>query len=87
MKLLGVEPPSVADVHNLPEVIQIHQTLLGGGVLIVDNMIWHGQVFDPKDKSADTEGVREFTRLITNDPGWIASLLPVQDGLLVAYKK
>ena len=38
MKLLGVEPPSVADVHNLPEVIQIHQTLLGGGVLIVDGL-------------------------------------------------
>jgi kynurenine formamidase len=38
VKLLGVEPPSVADVHNLPEVIQIHQTLLGGGVLIVEGL-------------------------------------------------
>jgi kynurenine formamidase len=25
-------------VHNLPEVIQIHQTLLGGGVLIVEGL-------------------------------------------------
>jgi len=38
VKLLGVEPPSVADVHNLPEVVQIHQTLLGGGVLIVEGL-------------------------------------------------
>ena len=38
VKLLGVEPPSVADVNNLPEVIQIHQTLLGGGVLIVEGL-------------------------------------------------
>ena len=38
VKLLGVEPPSVADVHNLPEVIQVHQTLLGGGVLIVEGL-------------------------------------------------
>jgi len=39
VKILGVEPPSVADVNNLPEVIQIHQTLLGGGVLIVEGLV------------------------------------------------
>ncbi|HOW64146.1 MAG TPA: cyclase family protein [Candidatus Paceibacterota bacterium] len=35
VKMLGVEPPSVADVHNLSEVIEVHQTLLAGGVLIL----------------------------------------------------
>jgi kynurenine formamidase len=39
VKLLGVEPPSVADVNHLPELIQIHQTLLSGGVLIVEGLI------------------------------------------------
>ena len=39
VKLLGVEPPSVADVNHLPELIQIHQTLLRGGVLIVEGLI------------------------------------------------
>jgi len=38
VKLLGVEPPSVADVHDLPELIGIHRTLLGGGVLIVEGL-------------------------------------------------
>jgi arylformamidase len=38
VKLLGVEPPSVADVNHLPELIEIHQTLLGGGVLIVEGL-------------------------------------------------
>lgn len=57
-----------------------------GGVLIVDNMLWQGRVFDPDDRSASTEGVRELTRLITTDPGWAASIIPVRDGLLVAYK-
>ena len=38
VKLLGVEPPSVADVNHLPELIRIHQTLLGGGVLIVEGL-------------------------------------------------
>jgi kynurenine formamidase len=38
VKLLGVEPPSVADVNNLPEVTLIHQILLGGGVTIVEGL-------------------------------------------------
>lgn len=65
----------------------IKEKLRAGGVLIVDNMFWLGRVFDPDDRSADTEGVREFTRRITNDPDWIASIVPIRDGLLVAYKK
>jgi kynurenine formamidase len=38
VKLLGVEPPSVADVNDLPELIRIHQTLLSGGVLLVEGL-------------------------------------------------
>lgn len=48
VKLLGVEPPSVADVNNRPEVIQIHQTLLGGGVLIVEGLTNLGAVTEEK---------------------------------------
>lgn len=38
VKILGVEPPSVADVNNLPEVTLIHHILLGGGVGIVEGL-------------------------------------------------
>ena len=65
----------------------IAQKLRPGGVLIIDNMLWHSRIFDPSDRAAATEGVREFTRLITTDPGWIASLIPIRDGLIVAYKQ
>lgn len=65
----------------------IKEKLRQGGVLIVDNVFWNGRVFDESDKSASTEGVREFTRLITGDPDFIVSLLPVRDGLVLAYKK
>jgi caffeoyl-CoA O-methyltransferase len=65
----------------------IAEKLRPGGVLIVDNLLWHGKVFDDVDQSEDTRGVREFTRLITTDPNWIASIVPIRDGLLVAYKK
>lgn len=38
VRLLGVEPPSVADVHNMDEVTAIHKTLLGGGVIVVEGL-------------------------------------------------
>jgi predicted O-methyltransferase YrrM len=65
----------------------IAEKLRPGGALIIDNMLWHGGIFDQNEQSPDAQGVREFTRLITSDPGWIASLVPIRDGLIVAYKK
>jgi len=65
----------------------IKSKLRRGGVLIIDNILWSGRIFDKKDRSAATEGVRVFTRLITKDPDWIVSIAPVRDGMIVAYKK
>ncbi len=76
------------DKHGYPDSLPvIAEKLRSGGVLIIDNMLWSGRIFDPDDQSPDTEGVREFTHRITTDPGWIASLVPIRDGLIVAYKK
>ena len=36
--LIGVEPPSVADVNNLEEVTEVHQTLLRASVVIVEGL-------------------------------------------------
>jgi arylformamidase len=38
VQILGVEPPSVADVNNLAEVTTIHHILLRGGVVIVEGL-------------------------------------------------
>ena len=64
----------------------IEAKLKPGGVLIVDNMLWSGQVFDPSDVSLATQGVRELTRLVTTSPRWTSTLVPIRDGLLVAFK-
>ena len=44
VKILGVEPASVADVANLDEVTRIHRILLGGGVTIVEGLVNLDQV-------------------------------------------
>jgi len=65
----------------------IKEKLRPGGVLLVDNILWSGRIFDENDKSGSTEGVREFTRLISRDRDWIVSVLPVRDGVMLAFKK
>ena len=65
----------------------IKEKLRSGGILIIDNMIWHGQILDPNDHEKTTEAIRKFTKTITTDPDWIVSLTPMRDGMIVAYKK
>ena len=36
--MIGVEPPSVADVTNMKELTEVHQTLFRGNVLIVEGL-------------------------------------------------
>ena len=65
----------------------IKEKLRHGGILIIDNMIWHGQTLDPNDHKSSTEAIRRFTRDVTSDLDWIVSLIPARDGMIVAYKK
>ncbi len=65
----------------------IESKLRPAGVLIADNIIWHGRIFDSSDQSEQTNGVRAFTRSITQSPNWIASVMPIRDGVMVAYRQ
>jgi predicted O-methyltransferase YrrM len=75
------------DKEGYPDSLPIiKRKLRTGGVLIIDNMLWHGQVIDAGDHQASTEAIREFTKMITTDPDWIVTLLPIRDGVIVAVK-
>jgi caffeoyl-CoA O-methyltransferase len=75
------------DKHAYPDSLPvIKEKLRSGGLLIIDNMLWSGRIFDKSDVSAATNGVREFTKKITTDKDWIVSLAPIRDGMIVAYK-
>ena len=75
------------DKECYPESLpMIREKLRPGGVLIVDNLLWHGQVLDGNDNDPSTEGVRELTRILTTDPDWVSSLIPIRDGMLVAFR-
>ena len=76
------------DKEGYPDSLPIiKEKLKRKGVLIVDNLLWHGQILDPKDREQTTQAIRKFTKAITRDPDWIVTLLPIRDGMIVAYKK
>jgi len=61
--------------------------LRSGGVLALDNMLWHDKVADPAARDADTTVLRDLGKALRDDERLITTLLPVGDGLLVAVKR
>jgi caffeoyl-CoA O-methyltransferase len=57
-----------------------------GGLILIDNMLWHGRIFDPADTDSTTEGVREFTRRLQEDRDFVFQLVPVRDGIIAALR-
>ena len=73
--------------HDYPKAVEVAKAKLApNGLLILDNMLLHGRIFDPDDHSPATEGIRQATAMIFNDLQFIATLLPIRDGLVVAMK-
>jgi caffeoyl-CoA O-methyltransferase len=60
-----------------------------GGVVIVDNLLWGGQVageIRSLDQESSTNALREFNKYFVNHPRLRAEVLPVGDGLGYAVK-
>jgi len=65
----------------------VKEKLRPGGLLIIDNMLWHGRILDDGDRSPEADGVREATRMLFSDPDYDASLIPIWDGMIIARKR
>ncbi|MCS6782025.1 MAG: class I SAM-dependent methyltransferase [Gloeomargarita sp. SKYBB_i_bin120] len=58
-----------------------------GGLLLVDNVLWGGRVVDPQAQDAATEAIRAFNRRVYQDERVVLSMLPLADGLTLAWKR
>ena len=65
----------------------IENKLRSGGVLIVDNLLWSGNIFNKQDRSKATVAIKRFTQMMSKSKTWISSIIPIRDGVLVAFKK
>ena len=77
-----------ADKEGYPDYVEHAIRLLRpGGVLAMDNMLWHDRVADPASRDATTVLLRDLGKQLRDDDRLIPSLLPVGDGLFAAVKR
>jgi caffeoyl-CoA O-methyltransferase len=57
------------------------------GLILIDNVLWGGNVIDPKNQTEDTKAIRALNDLIAHDQRVDAVMIPVSDGLTVVRKK
>ena len=58
-----------------------------GGLIAIDNVLWHGRVVDPNANDADTLAIRAINKKLLTDSRVNISLLPISDGLTLCYKR
>lgn len=76
-----------ADKRQYPAYLHEAKRLLRkGGYLVADNILWDGHVADPNRHDPQTEGVREFNRLLAGDPDFEVAIIPLRDGLSVGRR-
>ena len=77
-----------ADKNNYPNYYELSLSLLSSnGIIIIDNMLWHGDVADLKKNDSQTSTIRDLNKKIQNDSRVEFSLLPLSDGLSFIRKK
>jgi predicted O-methyltransferase YrrM len=56
------------------------------GLIVIDNVLWHGEVIDEKKQDKLTVGIREFNSYVNNNERIENLIIPVGDGLSVCRK-
>jgi len=58
-----------------------------GGLIAVDNALWHGWVADPAYEDGETAAIRALNRKVRDDQRVDMVLVPIGDGLLLARRR
>ena len=74
-----------ADKEPLPTYFEWALRLVRpGGLIIADNALWGGRVFDGVTDDEKTRSVREFNRRMASDSRVLGIIVPTHDGVAVA---
>jgi caffeoyl-CoA O-methyltransferase len=74
-----------ADKHQYPDYfLKLKPKLRKGGTLIVDNVLWGGEVLTEQDPKS--QAITRLNRMIHEDSDFENVILPVRDGIMLAVK-
>ena len=54
-----------------------------GGLIIIDNVLWHGEVADEKNNDKFTINIKEFNKFVSEDKRVEQIIIPLGDGMTV----
>ena len=73
-----------ADKMNYKKYYEKSLELLSkGGLVIIDNVLWHGEVADEKNNDKYTINIREFNEFVSKDKRVEQIIIPLGDGMTV----
>lgn len=82
MAFIDADKDSYIDYYN-----ELVPRLSPQGVILVDNVLWDGNVANPAHSDATTEALRAFNAHVVADERMMVSLLPAGDGLSVIARR
>ena len=75
-----------ADKANYPNYFHcLKNKIRSGGFILVDNILWSGQVLDEKPDNR-TKAILKITEAMVTESGWKCSILPLRDGVLIGKR-
>ncbi len=75
------------DKHYYPDVYRkVADRVRVGGLLVADNVLWHGRVIDKSRDDRDTAGIRSFNQMLYADERYCATIIPLRDGVAVGLR-
>ncbi len=73
-----------ADKMSYKEYYETSLKLLNkNGLLIIDNVLWHGEVIDEKNNDKFTKNIRDFNKFVLEDKRVEQIIIPLGDGMTV----
>ena len=77
-----------ADKENYLKYYDICIELINtNGLIIIDNVLWHGEVVDNTKNDKFTNIIRDFNKYVKEDNRVIKNIIPIGDGLTICIKK
>ena len=76
-----------ADKLNYREYYESSLKLMDkGGLIVIDNVLWHGEVADEDNKDKLTKIIRDFNDYVKNDKRTEQIIVPIGDGFTICSK-
>ena len=58
-----------------------------GGLIVIDNVFWSGRILDKNNQEKSTSSIRKLNKKILNDQRVSVSMLPLNDGVTLIWKR